>query len=150
MRKVAVLLITLFLLATPALAAKKDAKGNDRDNSVEVEQNCNPAGPWKNHGEYVSCVAKLHPGGKEVSEAAKSEIGKKEDDEDKPEHSATPSASPSVNPSASPSASPSPVGIGDSNPAISAIITSGTQSEIKALIEILRNIIKSLQHLIGH
>ncbi len=51
---------------------------------------CDPSAHWKNHGEYVSCVAHLHQGGKIVSEAAKSDVGKKDIDE-----SPTPSASPS-------------------------------------------------------
>ena len=38
---------------------------------------CDPNADWKNHGEYVSCVAHTHPGGQVVSEAARSDIGKK-------------------------------------------------------------------------
>ncbi len=38
---------------------------------------CRPEVEYRNHGEYVSCVAREHRGGKEVSEAARSEIGKK-------------------------------------------------------------------------
>lgn len=38
---------------------------------------CDENGEWKNHGKYVSCVAKQHLGGQAVSEAAKSDIGKK-------------------------------------------------------------------------
>ena len=38
---------------------------------------CDPNAQWKNHGEYVSCVAKLHLGGQAVSEAARSNVGKK-------------------------------------------------------------------------
>src|SRR6266550_1632632 len=43
---------------------------------------CDPNGEWKNHGQFVSCVAKLHLGGKFVSEAAQSDIGKKHHDND--------------------------------------------------------------------
>lgn len=107
--------ISLFLLAAPVFAKKP-----------EVPKSCNPDANWKNHGEYVSCVAKLHQGGKNVSEAAKSDIGK---------------------PSASPSATPSPTGIGTTSP-VSQITIEGTKIEIKALIAILQKIIESLKHLI--
>lgn len=62
-------------------------------------ENCDPNYPWKNHGEYVSCVAKLKLGGQSVSDAAKSDIGKKN-------NVASSSASPTATGSASPSASP--------------------------------------------
>lgn len=38
---------------------------------------CSPDATYKNHGEYVSCVAHEHPGGKVVADAARSDIGKK-------------------------------------------------------------------------
>lgn len=62
---------------------------------------CDPAAQWKNHGEYVSCVARLHLGGKVTSDAARSEIGKKKV---KPTESweTTPTVSPSGNPSVTP------------------------------------------------
>lgn len=127
-----VLGISLFLLAAPVFAHKP-----------EVPQSCNPDANWKNHGEYVSCVAKLHQGGKNVSEAAKSDIGKKDKDDEEDEVEASPSPSPS----ASSSASPSPTGIGTTSP-VSQITIEGTKIEIKALIAILQKIIESLKHLI--
>jgi len=51
---------------------------------------CDPDANWKNHGAFVSCVAHLHGGGEEISEAARSDTGKKHIDE-----TPTPSASPS-------------------------------------------------------
>lgn len=117
--------ISLFLLAAPVFAKKP-----------EVPLSCNPDANWKNHGEYVSCVAKIHQGGKNVSEAAKSDIGKKEA-----------SPSPSVSPSAPSSASPSPTGIGTTSP-VSQITIEGTKIEIRALIAVLQKIIESLKHLI--
>jgi hypothetical protein len=63
---------------------------------------CDPDGDWKNHGQFVSCVAKEHEGGDEVSEAARSDVGKKHH-----HPSSTPSPMPSVSPSASASAEPS-------------------------------------------
>lgn len=75
--------------------------------SSSGRENCDPNFPWKNHGEYVSCVAKLKPGGQTVSEAAKSDIGKKNKNASA---SATPAGSPTppATGSATPSASPSP------------------------------------------
>lgn len=119
-----VLGISLFLLAAPVFAHKP-----------EVPQSCNPDANWKNHGEYVSCVAKLHQGGKNVSEAAKSDIGKKDKDDEENEVEV------------SPSPSPSPTGIGTTSP-VSQITIEGTKIEIKALIAILQKIIESLKHLI--
>ncbi len=103
------------------------ARGGEKGVTSEA---CDPDKAWKNHGEYVSCVAKFKLGGVVVSEAAKSDIGKKD-------ASASPSASPTASPSASPSASPA-----------GAALVESTKIEIKALIEVLQNIIKSLQNLI--
>lgn len=85
---------------------KLGVSGNPTATSSGSE-NCDPNYPWKNHGEYVSCVAKLKPGGQSVSEAAKSDIGKKNKNATS---SASPSGlpSPSATESATPSASPSP------------------------------------------
>lgn len=58
-------------------------------------QTCDPNAQWKNHGQYVSCVAHTHQGGKVTAEAARSDIGKKH-------------VSPSVSPSASPTATMTP------------------------------------------
>ena len=71
MKKLLPLITLLFVLTiTPVLAQN----GNGSD--------CDPDDEWKNHGEYVSCVAHTHPGGAAVSAAAQSDIGKKFDDED--------------------------------------------------------------------
>lgn len=76
---------------------KKDVKG------AKTTEECDSESEWKNHGEYVSCVAKKHLGGKEVSEAARSEIGKKSDDhgndgDDDILPTITPSVSPTITP----------------------------------------------------
>jgi len=63
---------------------------------------CDPTLNWKNHGAYVSCVAHMHAGGSSVSEAAKSDIGKKHDKND-----ITPSPTSIL--SGTPSATPSPI-----------------------------------------
>ncbi len=61
-----------------------------------LETACDPNAEWKNHGQYVSCVAKTHPGGNVVSEAARSAVGKKN------EPTAVPSASPTETPTGTP------------------------------------------------
>lgn len=55
--------------------AIKDEK-NGGDLSKFTVSDCGTEKDWKNHGEYVSCVAHLKQNGK-TSEAAKSDIGKK-------------------------------------------------------------------------
>lgn len=50
---------------------KKELKPTKRE-----ELECDREDDYKNHGKYVSCVAHQHRGGKEVSEAARSDIGK--------------------------------------------------------------------------
>lgn len=70
--------------------------------TIPVLADCDPGAEWKNHGQYVSCVAKTHPGGQVVSEAARSDVGKKN------VGGASPSPSPEVSPSPSPEASPTP------------------------------------------
>jgi hypothetical protein len=67
--------------------------------SVSPNAACDPNAQWKNHGQYVSCVAKQGLGGQAVSAAARSDVGKKK-------AQVTPSVSPSVSPTASPSVSP--------------------------------------------
>lgn len=37
---------------------------------------CDPDFEWKNHGQFVSCVARVHEGGDDVSEAARSRVGR--------------------------------------------------------------------------
>lgn len=151
--------IALFLVVTPVLA-DKDGHGRDKNTSEETEDDvisavvspapsCDPSDDWKNHGAYVSCVARLHQGGAVVSAAAKAEIGKpkatpapeEEEDEDSETSSPSPSFSPTASPSASPSGSPS------ATPASGAPLVEGAKIEISALIQTLQNIITSLQHL---
>lgn len=91
-----------------------------------MTETCNPEDNWKNHGEYVSCVAKLKQGGQTTSEAAQSDVGKKNGDEDKSEGEA---------PSGSPTASPA------------AGIPDAVYLELKALTEVFKNILETLQKL---
>lgn len=95
--------------------------------SGSLEENCDPSLEWKNHGAYVSCVAKLKQGGQAVSEAAKSNIGKKN-------QTGTPSASPLVSPtpdassSATPSASVLPSPEATSSGLLTPAITQSIQT----------------------
>lgn len=109
MKKLLPLLTVLFLLLT---VTPIFAKSNSSNNGSEQDSE------FKNHGQFVSSVAGTHPGGEEVSEAAKSDIGKKEhdndldDDEDDDDGGIvippTPGVSPSPTVSPSPLASPTP------------------------------------------
>lgn len=73
--------------------------GTDTQTRVQVVQDeaCDPNAQWKNHGQYVSCVAKLHLGGQVTSQAARSDVGKKKA-----------AVTPSVTPTSTPSATPTP------------------------------------------
>lgn len=136
--KKAFLIIPLLiaLTATPALAnpgqEKRAEKANEKAASKQEvnEVTPEPTGTteegtvtYKNHGAYVSSVAKTHPGGEVVSAAARSVIGKKTDsstvptptDSVSPTPTTDPSVTPSIEPSitetpeASPTALPSPI-----------------------------------------
>src|SRR3990167_2923160 len=87
----------LVLTATPVIAAQ--------NNNSQSE--CDPNANWKNHGQYVSCVAHEHPGGAAVSEAARSNVGKKNAVES-PAVSPSPGVSPSPPTNPIPQLNPSP------------------------------------------
>jgi len=130
LKKILFVISLLFVLvATPALA-------HQSNNSNESESSCDETAEWNNHGEFVSCVAKTHPGGAAVSAAARSDVGKKDDDRDDdgdedededddggigagPSPSASVSPSPSASPGASPEVSPSPEASASPSPEIS-------------------------------
>lgn len=160
-RVVLILALAVFLITSPAFAKQNETKNNSKKADVKVEQTCDTSDFWKNHGQYVSCVAKLRQGGVVVSAAAKSEIsklasesllGKKPKASPIPEVSPLPSASPSSTPSASPSPSVSPSPSLSPEPAggpspLNALNASKAELEVKALIEVLKSIIVSLQNL---
>ncbi len=172
--------IALLLIATPALA-KEHNQGNSNNNahrfavsadtggdeddplpstspnpSGTPNPTCNPNDDYENHGAYVSCVARLKLGGGEVSEAAQSNIGRREEEEEQENASpvASPSSTPTPTPSptVSPSESPSPTASGSASPSPSASgsasLSAGTQLEVTNIIGILQGIIKSLQNLL--
>jgi hypothetical protein len=81
---------------TPTVPVNQQNKGKGKAKQVQgsaaiAEETCDPDATWKNHGQYVSCVAKTHPGGQVVSAAARSDVGKKH-------HAVTPTATPSAEP----------------------------------------------------
>ncbi len=140
MKKLLAIVTLLFVLVVTPVLASSDKNSND---------SCDD-GDFDNHGQYVSCVAKSHPGGLAVSSAAKSDIGKKdhdddwdddEDDDDDIIASPTPSASPSVLPSPtvspSPTASPSPEFSGEQRGILNSIV-----EKLNDLIELLNNLLK--------
>lgn len=153
-----VLLILLIVTVSPALASKEDNRGKSPKwaaESSEVLQSgeeCDPDDEWENHGQYVSCVARMQDRDEDdVREAAKSDIGKKVKNSTPsisltPTLSATPSSTPTPTISATPSASPTLTSTD------SAQITEDTRKaqiiELKALIEVLKDILESLKHLI--
>lgn len=128
------LALLLTIAATPAFAAPNENKSNNgKANGQNKEEQAEKkavqalevtiapsevpavsAAPsqavsptWKNHGEYVSSVAKTHPGGKVVSQAARSDIGKKQK-APTPSVSVAPSIVPSVEPSVEPTQTVTP------------------------------------------
>lgn len=113
---------------------------SDRDNATPSARptpkaSCNPNYDWRNHGEYVSCVAHLHDKDATVSAAAKSDIGKRHDN-DSDDKDATKSGEVKVTPIATDSAH---FKFGPMQP---------VSTEIQALIHELQNLIHSLQSLV--
>lgn len=107
------------------------------DDNGEVE--------WKNHGQYVSSVAKTHPGGQVVSAAARSDIGKKN------KGIVTPSVSPSVSPTILPSGTITPTPTEDPSATPSPTLTetpTPTLDPVQGLNEQLGGIIAALENLI--
>lgn len=121
-------------------------RGNNgkKDPQASVSATCAPEAQWKNHGDYVSCVARLHPGGQAVSEAARSDIGKKQ-------KGSTPSGSlkpsPSASSSASPSLSPTPSASGSAS-LLNTLSNYEITLQIGAIRELFRDFLKNLKHLL--
>lgn len=131
MNKFVPLLLLLFVLT----AAPVFAVSNNSNHTPTPQATCDPALNYKNHGEYVSCVARLHQGGQTTSNAAKSDVGKK---------------SGSANQVASGSASPSPTASASASPLSTASAEiQATKLEIRSLINELRALLNSLRHLFG-
>lgn len=130
MKKIIFLIVfsSAFFLAPVALAKDENEQVNifinaSVDLPASVSATCDPNSHWKNHGEFVSCVAKLHPGGAVVSRAARSHVG---DDED----NVTPTPDLSVNTTASASAT-----------------TTVNNDLLQKLIDAINRLIQELQHI---
>lgn len=109
---------------------------------------------WKNHGQYVSSVAKTHPGGEVVSAAARSSIGKK----GATLPTLTPSVSPTTTPTATPTGTiaPTPTDDPDATPSPTLTVTptpGGEGEELNAqlegIIEVLESLISTLKGLLN-
>lgn len=124
---------------------------NEHSTSKTEDESCDDE--VKNHGEYVSCIAKKH-GEEKVSEAARSDIGKKhadlddddEDDNDDKNPTITPITSPSVSPVLSPtgtvSGTPTPSETPTTTPSVTPEPTSSTAAS--GLIKALQDLIAAL------
>jgi hypothetical protein len=117
---------------------KVDVNLVESSSSGQASPTCAPEAQWKNHGDYVSCVARLHLGGKTVSEAARSDIGKKRAST----ASASINPSPTASSSASESATPAPTASESATP--TASLLGGT--EIVQQFEAFGQLIKEFVH----
>ena len=169
MNKHLLILAPVFLFAVfPAFASQDDKnnKGKGNNNDAVVRQsdsdNCDPEGEWKNHGEFVSCVSHQGRGGQSVSEAARSDVGKKHKS-GTPKPSTSPSITPSVSvvPSGVPSVTPSviPSEIPSVTPSASPSVTlsptpegEGTvavpTAQLQAFITALEGMVNFLKNLL--
>ncbi len=165
MKKILPVLTLIFvLIATPAFAKSSNHQDSD-DVSASPSASCNILSIFKNHGSFVSCIAHLHEGGNSVSIAARSDVGKDEDENEdegdepvSPNPSSTPAVSPS--PSSSPEVSPTPSESPSGSPEVSpspavspspSPLTEGVtnlNTGISQLISELRNLINSLKNLL--
>lgn len=148
--------LLLLLTITPVVAS--NSKIDDKNKKVGSSQVCEPDAEYKNHGDYVSCVAHTHPGGAVVSEAAKSDIGKKSKEASptpifspSPVVSPSPSVSPTVEPSPSVSPSPEATPSPDVSPSPEATVGATvevSESVITNLIAKLNELVEQLENLL--
>lgn len=132
---------------------------NEQSASKTEDESCDDE--VKNHGEYVSCVAKKHDEQK-VSEAAKSDIGKKhedlddddEDDDDDKNPTITPITSPSVSPVLSPtgtvSGTPTPSEAPTTTPPVTPEPNPTSPTAVDGLIKVLQDLIAALTSAFSH
>src|SRR3989344_5240648 len=147
-----------FLFLIPVLLALFSIQTADAQNGPD----CDPNGEWKNHGQYVSCVAKQKPGGQLVSEAAQSDVGKKNQNgvspTDIPSLSPTPTAEATPTPTEEATPTPTdtieetPTPTGEETPTPTpeeeiTIETLSANSPIAELIQVLRDLVKSIKDL---
>lgn len=164
MRKlIALLPILVILLAAPVVLAHNNDDSTLFNAKIEIiGNNTGCSDDVKNHGEFVSCEAKLDKDGHGNSLSARSDIGKKQHDRDEdededdddftasPTPSASPTASPSPSVSPSPEASPSP----DVSPSPSASPLTNVRVNLEArgpidqVIAFIESIINTLKNLV--
>jgi hypothetical protein len=158
MKKTLLLTATSVLLVTTPVFAEHQNNGS-QEHKLTMQQvvtisptntpkTCSPDETWENHGGYVSCVAKQHLGGQVTSVAAKSSIGKHEDN-DGDDDDVTPTVSPSVTPSVTPTDTPSitptdtpsltPTESPTETPTVTPSITpTGTEDQTGANLDVLQ------------
>ncbi|MDO8498406.1 MAG: hypothetical protein Q7S44_01340 [bacterium] len=155
-----IIVLILIISSVKFVAAKSEnsSKGSDRSEAAQTVRNengnsqdprasavstgqnegspsaegCDPGLEWRNHGAYVSCVARLHQGGATVSAAARSDIGKK---------NSTSSASLTPTPTGTESATITP------SPTATASVTTTTNFSAPTL-ESFNEIVHSLKDLL--
>lgn len=120
--------------ASPSPSASASAKPKGKSKNLQTE--CNPSLEWKNHGAYVSCVAKLKMGGQAVSEAARSDVGKK-------------NKNPNASASASPSVSPSPSATASASPSASPEASASAALSFNAMGDQIMDWVSQIEDLIG-
>lgn len=135
-------------------AESEEPTTNPTVNPSEDSENEDECLPAKNHGQYVSCIAKTHQGGKVTSEAARSDIGKKEKD-DETDPSVTPEISPEVTASIAPTGVLSPTPSATVTPDLTPVPLEENAeeenlgSQLQSLIDELKGLIDQLKNLIN-
>lgn len=90
MRRIIIFAVAALLLSTAVSAfASKPTSASTPENCID-----NPI----NHGAYVSCIARQHLGGAVTSQAAQSDIGKKDNDDADDTDDISPTVSPTITP----------------------------------------------------
>jgi len=145
-----VFLVSLLLVVPPALAFVGTNQNNGKSSLKDKEDEhiistitptvtipvSNSLNTWKNHGQYVSSIARSDDDNRNVSEAAKADIGKKNDDKDDDENEneddeiiikpvATKTPTPTPTPTSNPTVTPTPVPtvVPDSTPTPTVTVT---------------------------
>ena len=111
-------------------------QGNNNRREASASATCAPEAQWKNHGDYVSCVARLKLGGATTSAAARSDIGKK-------------SASTSGTPKPTSSSSATPIASISSSPvATTSASISDIQLEVLTILANIQLLFERLKNLL--
>lgn len=114
---------------------RQDNDDDDKKVTESSKVDCDVNGTYKNHGEFVSCVAKLHVGGDIVSKAAQTDIGKKGSSHRKVTVTPTETISPTGDLTPIPTIQPT-------------VMPVNTQTRIEVLAEI-KGLLEELHKLLG-